>query len=464
MRAVIALVLLLLLPALALAQTTGQPTGTIAVEDSADTDAAMANRIRDILGELEGYDDVSVTVSSGIVTLRGETLDATTAANLNELVGRVEGVVAIRNEVAETTDVVERLNPAVERFRARAVQVISFLPLALIALAVFALVIVFGFWLARRKQPWDRLSPNAFIADIYRQIVRLAFIIGGLVVALDIVGASALLSGILGAAGIVGLAIGFAVRDTVENFIASIMLSVRQPFRPNDTVEINGDTGKVIRLTSRATILLSLDGNHIRIPNATVFKSRIVNFTLNPERRFMFEIGVDATEEDLAKVRDLAEATVAALPFTLAQPAPDAWVDRIGDGSMVMQVAGWIDQSQTSLLRAKGEAIRQVMAAVAAAGYDMPNTTYRIEVPDGLAGALGGFELTTAEPKEPPVSGASPLPDPQPAPEAPDLPQAPAQLSAQDVESREGALDRIVETERADPDRRDLLRENGEVE
>ena len=464
MRAVIALVLLLLLPALAMAQTTGQPTGTIAVEDSADTDAAMANRIRDILGELEGYDDVSVTVSSGIVTLRGETLDATTAANLNELVGRVEGVVAIRNEVAETTDVVERLNPAVERFRARAVQVISFLPLALIALAVFALVIVFGFWLARRKQPWDRLSPNAFIADIYRQIVRLAFIIGGLVVALDIVGASALLSGILGAAGIVGLAIGFAVRDTVENFIASIMLSVRQPFRPNDTVEINGDTGKVIRLTSRATILLSLDGNHIRIPNATVFKSRIVNFTLNPERRFMFEIGVDATEEDLAKVRDLAEATVAALPFTLAQPAPDAWVDRIGDGSMVMQVAGWIDQSQTSLLRAKGEAIRQVMAAVAAAGYDMPNTTYRIEVPDGLAGALGGFELTTAEPEEPPVSDAPPLPDPPPAPEAPDGPQAPAQLSAQDVESREGALDRIVETERADPDRRDLLRENGEVE
>ncbi|MCB0384011.1 MAG: mechanosensitive ion channel, partial [Bdellovibrionales bacterium] len=51
----------------------------------------------------------------------------------------------------------------------------------------------------------------------------------------------------------------------------------RQPFRPNDTVEIEGDQGKVIRLTSRATILLSFDGNHIRIPNSTVYKARIVN-------------------------------------------------------------------------------------------------------------------------------------------------------------------------------------------
>lgn len=62
------------------------------------------------------------------------------------------------------------------------------------------------------------------------------FIVGALVIALDVMNATALLSTILGAAGIIGLALGFAVRDTVENFIASIMLSIRQPFRPNDTV------------------------------------------------------------------------------------------------------------------------------------------------------------------------------------------------------------------------------------
>jgi small conductance mechanosensitive channel len=114
------------------------------------------------------------------------------------------------------------------------------------------------------------------------------FIVLGVVLALDLFNLTALLGTILGAAGIVGLAIGFAVRDTVENFIASIMLSIRQPFRPKDLVEIEGELGHVIRLTSRATILLSLDGNHIRLPNATVFKAKIINYSRNDERRFTF--------------------------------------------------------------------------------------------------------------------------------------------------------------------------------
>ena len=293
----LAVVLCLLLPLTVHAQTqpqanAGQPTGTINVDEPIGEDQAITRRIREILAELDGYDKVNVAVSSGIVTLTGTTLDSKKTQQLTELAGRIQGVVAVENNVTETTDVGERLNPVVDRFKSRVMQALSFLPLLLIALAVFALIIALGFFVARWRRPWNRLAPNGFIADIYRQIIRVVFVIAALVVALDILGATALLSGILGAAGIVGLAIGFAVRDTVENFIASIMLSVRQPFRPNDTVEIEGDTGKVIRLTSRATILLSFDGNHIRIPNATVFKSRIVNFSRNPERRFTFELGM----------------------------------------------------------------------------------------------------------------------------------------------------------------------------
>lgn len=240
-----------------IAQSSDQPSGTIAVEDSATQDAAIAVRIRDTRGELGGYEDVTVTVSSGIVTLRGTTLDNAAATRLNEIAGRVEGVVAIENNVAETTDVVKRLNPALEHFAVRLKQLMAYTPLLAIAVCAFVIVVLLGFFVARRHQPWERLAPNSFIAEIYRTLIRPASIIAGLVVALDILGATALLSTILGAAGIIGLAIGFAVRDTVENFIASIMLSIRQPFRPNDSIEIGGDEGKVIRLTSRATILLN---------------------------------------------------------------------------------------------------------------------------------------------------------------------------------------------------------------
>ncbi|CUH63596.1 Small-conductance mechanosensitive channel [Thalassovita gelatinovora] len=409
-----------------------QPSGPISVEDSATTDAAIAVRIRDILSELEGYDDVTVTVTSGIVTLKGTTLDLAHAEALNDLITRVNGVVAIRNEVAETTDVVERLNPAVDRFTKRTAQFVAYLPLLAVALIAFGLIFAFGLVLARMKQPWNRLAPNSFIADIYRVIVRLGFLIAGLVMALDILGATALLSTILGAAGIVGLAIGFAVKDTVENFIASIMLSIRQPFRPNDAIEINGDEGKVIRLTSRATILLSWDGNHIRIPNSTVFKSRIVNYSSNAERRYTFDLAV-APESDLALALRLGEQTLAKLPFSVASPAPSVWIHEVGDSTITLRLAGWIDQTKTGLLAARSEAIRILMATFTGAGIKMPEPTYRLITQDTSAG-------------KPSVAPA----------------QTPRAL---DVEAREEqALEQIVKEERETKSNDDLLQKSAPTE
>lgn len=368
MRFLHCLIVLLALSFPALAQNSGaaQPTGTIEVADSATQDAAIAVRIRDILGELEGYDDVTVTVSSGIVSLKGSALDTAAISRLGELVSRVDGVVTIENSVTETTDLVERLNPAVERFKTRLQQVIAFIPLALVALAVFALIVFIGFFIARQKRPWDQMAPNAFIADIYRQIIRVAAIIGAVVVSLDIIGATALLSTILGAAGIIGLAIGFAVRDTVENFIASILLSMRQPFRPNDLIEINGDMGKVIRLTSRATILLSLDGNHIRIPNATVFKSRIINYTRNRSRRFQFDQSIKSS--DVKQQRRLALETLESLPFVLEVPAPNVWIEAADKDSATLRLSAWFDQRETDLSLARGEAIRVIRETLFGAG------------------------------------------------------------------------------------------------
>lgn len=436
-------IFLLCPPGTLFAQETGQPGGTITVDDSAQQDAAIANRIREILRELDGYEDVTVTVSSGIVTLRGTALDGPSVTRLNEISGRVEGVVTIKNEVVETTDVVRRLDPALDRFRTRTEQFINYLPLAGIALTVFTLVVLSGFAIARMRYPWDRLAPNAFIADIYRQIIRIAFLMGGVVIALDILGATALLSTILGAAGIIGLAIGFAVRDTVENFIASVMLSIRQPFRPNDTVEIEGDMGKVIRLTSRATILLSFDGNHIRIPNATVFKSRIVNYSRNDERRFVIDLGV-AYDSDLARAQDLALQTVASLPFVIAEPAPAVWIEELGESAVVIKVAGWIRQHETSYLKARSEAWRLTMTAFEHAGIVMPETTLRVV-------GLGHDPLPILDQK----AGLS---DPQPAASTAAVVAA-ATTEIADVDAAmEQELERIIDTERAEKRDDDLLK------
>jgi small-conductance mechanosensitive channel len=233
-------------------------------------------------------------------------------------------------------------------------------------------------------------------------LLRIAFVIAGGVIALDILGATALLSTILGAAGIIGLAIGFAVRDTVENFIASIMLSIRQPFQPNDAVEIGGAEGKVIRLTSRATVLLSYDGNHIRIPNSTVFGSQITNFTRNPERRFTFDIAV-GYGTDLAYALQLAHDTLTALPYVLNSPAVAVWIEKLGGSDITLTITGWINQIDTSLPSARSEAIRLTLDAFEAAGIEMPEPTYRLVTDLPLPSQQPAVAKTVAKPRASPA-------------------------------------------------------------
>jgi small-conductance mechanosensitive channel len=427
----------------------GQPTGAIAVDQDVGADARIERRIRAILAELDGFDEVGVIVSEGIVTLTGEVLDAERVERLDRIAGRVEGVVAIENEVTESTDVTERLDPVRERFEARLAQAVAFLPLLAVALAAGLLVAVAGWGLAKLRWPWDRIAPNAFIAEIIRTVVRLVFAVMAVVLALDILGATALLGTLLGAAGIVGLAVGFAVRDTVENFIASVMLSLRQPFQPNDLVLIEGDLGNVVRLTSRATILLDPDGNHIRIPNATVFNSKIINYTRNAHRRFGFILGVDPAD-DLAEAKRIGLETLRGLPFVLDDPAPMVWVEDAGDSTVLIQFFGWVDQREAAWPVARGEALRVVMKALDAAGIGLPEPTYRLNI---AGGGLPVVDLPDREgrPREMVATEGEPsAPSPRAEPVA-------------DVRP-DGAVDRMVHAERRTEAGGDLLRHDGPEE
>jgi len=428
---------------LVIAMPTQAQDGTITTEEGASSavrsqsDAAIATRIRDIIHELEGYDDVTVAVKAGVVTLRGTTLDAGLVEELSRLTARVNGVVAVENRVTLSTSVADRLAPARERLVNRAKQGIAYLPLVAVALVAFAGVTWIGLFIARFRQPWERLAPNAFIAELYRTFVKLIAVVAGVIVALDILGASALLSTILGAAGIVGLAIGFAVRDTVENFIASVLLSIRQPFRPNDAIEIGGDEGKVIRLTSRATILLSWDGNHIRIPNSTVFKSRIVNYSRNAERRFKIDFGV-AYGTDLVLAKALAEETVTSLPFVLDTPTAMAWTTTLNGSDIGMTVVGWIDQRETGLYAARSEAIRQLLIAFDKAGIEMPEPTYRLLTQASSEVPVPPMQATPTTPR----SAATP-------------PVADAVQNAPAIAEQE--LEELINEERRDSETKDLL-------
>jgi len=411
----------------------------IATGENQPTDSEIDRRIEDIFDQIEGLERVFATVNAGVVTLKGQVNESALAERASVLAERVEGVVAVSNEIAENVEVGERLVPVVDRLVGRSWQVIGYLPLLSVAVLVFAIIALAGWWIAARDWPWSRLAPNAFITDLLRQIVRLMFFGLGLALALDILGATALLGTIIGAAGILGLAIGFAVRDTVENYIASILLSIRQPFRPNDHILIEGQEGIVIRLTSRATILMSMDGNHVRIPNATVFKGVITNYTRNPERRFDFELGVDA-ESDLSRAIELGLETLRNSDFILKEPGPDAWIMKVGDSNIVIWYSGWINQNETNFAKARSEAMRLTKLALESNGFSLPEPIYRVRLDQG-AGV---------------VSDRQPTPESKPAAKRKSAPvktetTQPADTAADD------SVKQMVEEDRSASSQEDLL-------
>ena len=95
---------------------------------------------------------------------------------------------------------------------------------------------------------------------------------------------------ILGLAGVVGLAVGFAFRDITENFIASSLLGVRRPFRIGDYIQVAGQAGVVTTLNTRATVLVTLEGNHVRIPNNIIYKEIMVNSSASSSTRGSFDV------------------------------------------------------------------------------------------------------------------------------------------------------------------------------
>jgi small-conductance mechanosensitive channel len=273
------------------------------------------------------------------------------------VVAAVDGVVAVENQLTLAADFGARLHETWVLLKDRAARAVAAIPLLITAIVVVMVMRWLGGWLARHLHIVRLDSRNPFLGTVIRRSVRAAFLIIGVLIALDLLGATALVTAVLGSAGVVGIVLGFAFRDMAENYLSGILLSLRRPFEPGDHVRVDSHEGRVVSLSTRNTVLMTMDGNELRLPNATVFKAVLLNFTHNPRRRFSFTLGV-SYGEDLQRAQDLGVATLAAMQGVLDDPAPSATVDLVGDSSVTISYYAWVNQRETGFFKARSEAIR----------------------------------------------------------------------------------------------------------
>jgi small conductance mechanosensitive channel len=292
---------------------------------------------------------------------------------------------------------------AVGNLADRAQWLLSALPLVALALLALILGWVFGGWLSRRAILGRLSRDNPFLQDLIRTAVRWGTVLAGVLVALDLLGATRVVGAVLGTAGVLGVALGFAFKDILENYLAGLLLSLRQPFAPQDWVEIDGNEGIVVALTSRATILMTLSGNHLRLPNAKVFRGVILNYTRNPKRRLGVRVGI-GVGEDIAHAQHAGIAALRDVPGVLDDPPPRALVLELGDWSVTLDFTAWVDQQSHDFLLVQSEAARTVKEALDSAGVEMPYPTYRIgmqETPGRGRGPAGAEDSPAMRPAAP---------------------------------------------------------------
>lgn len=267
---------------------------------------------------------------------------------------------------------------ALEQVELKLVKLVANAPLLVLAIAIVLLSMWLGGFISRRMRVLTRISrSNPYMDGLLRGMVKFLIVLAGVLVALDLLGATSLVGAVLGSAGVVGLVIGFAFKDIAENYVAGVLLSLRQPFAPGDHVRIDSHEGKVVALTSRATVLMTLDGNHLQLPNSLVFKSVLLNFSRNPRRRFDFETNIDA-HASWHRAMDTGVTAMCGVDGVLAQPAPSALIRSLSNDGATLQFSGWVDQTRNDLGRTRSESMRRVRKALREAGIAPPEATSRV--------------------------------------------------------------------------------------
>jgi small conductance mechanosensitive channel len=153
---------------------------------------------------------------------------------------------------------------------------VALLPNIILAAAVFivfAIAARIGKWLISRLGKKKRLRQNA--ATLLGKLLQLAILMIGFLAAMSVVAPSFRLSDLIKILGIGGVAIGFAFKDILQNFLAGILLLIHEPFQIGEQINVTGLEGAVKEIQSRATVITTPDGDHVVIPNATLFTNPV---------------------------------------------------------------------------------------------------------------------------------------------------------------------------------------------
>lgn len=158
------------------------------------------------------------------------------------------------------------------------------------------------------------------------------------------------LAAVIGAAGIAGVAIGFAAQTSLSNIISGFFLISERPFEVGDLITVSGTSGFVLSIDLLSVKLRKFDNTFVRIPNETLIKAEVTNITRFPIRRFDLTLGV-AYKEDISRAIQVLKDVADKNPYSLDEPAPMIAFTGFGDSSLDIFCGVWFAKTDYLALR-----------------------------------------------------------------------------------------------------------------
>jgi len=222
---------------------------------------------------------------------------------------------------------------------------------------------------------------DPLLAKFLGRVVRSIITIFALMLVMKIIGLADIAAGLLAGASVSAVVVGFAFKDIAENFLAGIMLAFNRPFRVGDTVELDGIKGKVVSLDMRTSQIKSFDGKDIYIPNASVIKNPVINYTIDGFMRQEFTVGLDYGS-DIDKAIDILKNTILKIDGVIKDDKkPNVHINDLNTSTLDVTVQYWLNTFDTKFpgTTIRTNAINRSLIALDEAGFYMPGEVIELK-------------------------------------------------------------------------------------
>lgn len=365
--------------------TTSEP---IKVDQKVD-DTAIEATLNDLLVQYPGVRSASVAARQGAVTIDGQASDEPTISKVTVFAQRVEGVRLVLNKMKTDAEVLTGPQIAGNVLghygNVVARKWLVFLVAVGFLLGFTALARLFSRYAETLLVPF---LGNSLLRSVAGSIISSLLVLAGVVIALTALDLTQAVLSILGLAGVVGLAVGFAFRDIVENFIASILLGLRRPFVIGDFVTVAGKSGSVLALDTRATTLITPEGTRVWIPNAVIYKETLINASITPSTLGSIEVLVPYESSTAAALEAMTEALCSS-DALLSEPKPRALVQALEVSGVRLKATYWMPTKGQDNDKVQSDLRLKIKVGLQQAGITPPSNYATVAVAGPIALALG---------------------------------------------------------------------------